>query len=86
MRILKFLIVVFLILSNTNSIFAQKDEGSSFQAGAAKIDITPRVKDLPASIQSIHDKLFIRALVIDDGQTSSARVSIDDASGTPFRC
>ena len=50
---------------------------SQFTAGAAKVDITPSVDNLPANINGIHDHLFTRVIVIDNGETRAALISID---------
>ena len=57
-------------------------ETNSLRAGAAKVDITP--KDLTGLISvwakpftGVHDPIFARAVVIDDGVNSAAIVSLD---------
>jgi neutral ceramidase len=57
-------------------------EPHNLQAGAAKVDITP--KDITGLIsvgnrpfQGVHDAIFARALVLDNGVTSSAIVEAD---------
>jgi len=59
-------------------------QSGNLQVGAAKIDVTPspdRVKDLVnvwgTPYQGIHDHIFARAIVIDNGTTSAAVVAID---------
>ena len=59
-------------------------QSGNLQVGAAKIDVTPtpdRVKDLVnvwgTPYQGIHDHIFARAIVIDNGTTSAALVAID---------
>jgi hypothetical protein len=47
---------------------------NSLKAGAARMDITPPVADLPAPFTKINDKLFVRALVLDDGVTRTVIV------------
>ena len=53
----------------------------AFTAGAAKIDITPRdlagLNPAGGGFTGIHDRLFLRALVLDDGITSLAILSMD---------
>ena len=44
------------------------------RAGAARVDITPAVADLPAPFKTVHDPIYVRALVIDDGATRAAIV------------
>src|SRR5512136_252535 len=46
-----------------------------FKAGAAKIDITPA--QLPKNIEGILDRIYARAIVIDNGATRAALVSAD---------
>jgi neutral ceramidase len=48
---------------------------ASFRAGAAKVDITPA--QLPKNIEGILDHIYARAIVIDNGVTSAALVSVD---------
>lgn len=59
---------------------------ADFRAGAARVDITPspdaalRLSGYESRTQgftAIHDKLFIRALVLDDGRTRMAVISAD---------
>ncbi len=57
---------------------AQTNEASPFKAGAAKVNITPAQNDLPESYNRINDSLYTRAVVIDNGTTSAALVSIDN--------
>jgi neutral ceramidase len=46
-----------------------------FKAGAAKVDITPT--QLPKNLEGILDHIYARAIVIDNGSTSAALVSVD---------
>jgi hypothetical protein len=48
---------------------------ASFRAGAAKVDITPA--QMPKNIEGILDRIYARAIVIDNGVTSAALVSVD---------
>jgi len=57
---------------------AQTNEAHSFMAGTAKINITPEPDALPTGFNRIHDSLYTRAIVIDNGSTSAALVSIDN--------
>ena len=54
--------------------FAQAP-AASFRAGAAAVDITP--VPLPKNIEGILDRIYARAIVIDNGVTSAALVSVD---------
>jgi neutral ceramidase len=46
-------------------------------AAAARIDITPAVADLPAPLTSVHDPLYVRALVVDSAGKRAVVVVID---------
>jgi neutral ceramidase len=48
---------------------------ASFRVGAAKVDITPN--QLPKNLEGILDHIYARAIVIDNGVTSAALVSVD---------
>ncbi len=50
---------------------------SLFKAGAAKVDITPGEDALPKSIEGILDRLYSRAIVVDNGATSAALITVD---------
>ena len=55
----------------------------NLRAGAAKVDISPAKDMFPVqSYASLHDPLFARALVIDNGSTKAALISVD-ATGVP---
>ncbi|MEY4643137.1 MAG: hypothetical protein RLZZ227_3131 [Pseudomonadota bacterium] len=60
--------------------FAQAN--APLRAGAAKVDITPAVESLPEPYLGIHDALYARAIVIDNGTTRAALVTLD-AGGIP---
>src|SRR5947209_3525885 len=47
------------------------------RAGAAKVDITPKEKELAVATDSIRDHLFARAIVVDDGSTCAVLVGLD---------
>ena len=47
------------------------------RAGAHKVDFTPSANDLRISTDSIRDRLFARAIVVDDGRACAVLVGID---------
>ena len=61
--------------------FAVGSSENAFRAGAAKVDITPPVSAL-FSGDSIRDHLYVRAIVVDNGHTCVALVSLDQANLT----
>jgi neutral ceramidase len=77
---------VFLLMAScllaVGSSPGQAAETNSLRAGAAKVDITP--KDLTGLVSvwakpftGVHDPIFARAIVIDNGVVSAAIVSLD---------
>lgn len=66
-----------LVFGSCFSVSAQTKEATPFKAGAAKVDITPKPEDYPDHITGVHDNLYVRAMVIDNGSTQAALVSID---------
>lgn len=51
--------------------------GPALRAGVAMVDITPPESGLPQGYEGIHDRLYARAIVLDDGRTRAALVSVD---------
>ena len=63
---------------------ARAEAGARLQAGAAKVDITPKLGvslDGPISkngpVRGVHDRLYARAVMLDDGTTRLAIVVAD---------
>src|SRR5690242_10735689 len=50
---------------------------AALRAGAARVDITPDAKQLPKGYEGINDRIFVRAIVVDDGGTRAALVTVD---------
>ena len=49
---------------------------SQLRVGAAKLNVTPKLEELGANSLGIHDSVYIRAIVIDNGETRSALVTV----------
>ena len=49
----------------------------AFRVGAAKVDITPGQNEMPQSYLGVLDKLYSRAIVVDNGHTSAALITLD---------
>jgi neutral ceramidase len=47
------------------------------RVGAAKVDITPAQSELPKQYLGILDRVYSRAIVIDNGSTSAALITVD---------
>jgi neutral ceramidase len=56
--------------------FAQTS-ASPLRVGAAKVDVTPAPSDLPPSMDGILDRLYSRAIVLDNGSARAALITID---------
>ena len=54
-----------------------QDTDLQFRAGAAKVDVTPLEGELPDNIEGILDRLYSRAIVVDNGITSAALITVD---------
>lgn len=51
-----------------------------FRAGAAKVDVTPTAGELPANWFGILDRLYSRAIVLDNGTSRAALITVDDGA------
>ena len=49
----------------------------TLKVGAAKVDITPAAADLPKNMLGVLDPINVRAIVVDDGASRAAMVSVD---------
>src|SRR5690606_4629955 len=49
----------------------------ALRAGAAKVDITPVADELPPNYRGILDRIHSRAIVVDDGASRTALISVD---------
>jgi neutral ceramidase len=76
MRIHPIILLAILIAVLPYSGLAQAT-GSPFKAGAAKVDVTPLESELPDNIEGILDRLYSRAIVVDNGVTSAALITVD---------
>jgi hypothetical protein len=69
-------VVCFLIFGIAATLSAQ------LRAGAGKADITPDPDKVPEPLQSIHDHIFTRAILVESGGKSALLMNID-AGGLP---
>src|SRR5690242_4188230 len=56
---------------------AQGAGSSSLKAGAAKVDVTPAVSELPKNYEGIFDHLYSRAIVLQSGASTAALITVD---------
>ena len=66
-------VAVSLTLAISNAALAQ----TTLRAGAAKVDITPSAGELPKNNLGILDRLYARAIVLENGTTSAALITVD---------
>ncbi len=59
---------------------AQDHSAGTLRVGAAKVDITPAPQDLPDHYRGVLDPVFSRAIVVDNGATQVALVTVDALS------
>jgi hypothetical protein len=75
--------LVMLVLLAARETTAQTPTGPSvFRAGAAKVDVTPAPGELPKNNLGILDRLYARAIVLENGAVSAALITVD-AGGVP---
>ena len=61
-----------------NDAAAQAPGGaSSLRVGAAKVDVTPTERELPANGYGVLDRLYARAIVLDNGSSTAALITVD---------
>ena len=70
-------LAVLSLLMAAGSAYAQAPGSGRLRAGAAKVDITPKESDLMVSTDSIRDHLFVRAILVDNGDSCAVLVSVD---------
>jgi neutral ceramidase len=66
-----------LIVGVISEGLAQAQTPLALKAGAAKVDVTPQESELPQTYEGIHDRLHARAIVVDNGATSAALITVD---------
>jgi hypothetical protein len=77
MRFCATLLASILLLGSAHAGAAQTTRLGPLRVGAAKVDITPDVSELPKQYLGILDRVYSRAIVIDNGTTRAALISVD---------
>jgi len=72
----KILILILGVILCSSMSFGQKGQLSSIKVGAAKVNITPSKDELGPNSLGIHDSVYCRAIVIDNGVTSAALITV----------
>jgi neutral ceramidase len=71
-----------LLIGIASTSWAQTAKPGPLRVGAAKVDITPAQSELPKDYTGILDRAYSRAIVIDNGSTSAALITVDAMSGS----
>jgi len=71
--------VLLAVIIAGNSLLSQgqNTKPAPVKAGAAKVDVTLSAAELPANYEGIHDRIYSRAIVIDNGISSAALITVD---------
>jgi len=78
MRRVRVIVGVIVVLGIPLSAVAQTARVSSpIRVGAAKVDVTPSENERPKNNLGVLDRLYARAIVLDNGVTSAALISVD---------
>ncbi|HEY0967348.1 MAG TPA: neutral/alkaline non-lysosomal ceramidase N-terminal domain-containing protein [Opitutaceae bacterium] len=65
------------VLAASSSLFAEVQTVARLRAGAAKVDITPAQSELTIATDSIRDRLYVRAIYVEEGTASAVLVAVD---------
>ncbi len=77
MKAIKIIFCISIFFGSLIMTSGQPGKATPFRAGAARVDITPSENTLPKGFYNIHDRLYCRAIVIDNGSTLAALISVD---------
>jgi neutral ceramidase len=72
----RIIVIIFGIILCSSISFGQKGQLSPIKVGAAKINITPSIDELGPNSLGIHDSVYCRAIVIDNGVTKAALITV----------
>jgi neutral ceramidase len=79
MRVIPLLAVLAVLAAGVSGNAAAQalDGASSFRVGAAKVDVTPAERELPVNGFGVLDRLYARAIVLDNGRSAAALITVD---------
>ena len=86
MRIKLAALISIILVTAAFRVSCQTVPAGAFRVGAAKVDVTPAQSELPKGYLGILDPLYSRAIVIDNGNTSAALVTLDAGAAPPDLC
>jgi hypothetical protein len=71
-----------LLIASHMAVAQRTAEAQTLRVGTAKVDVTPSPGDLPRGSRGVLDRLYARAIVLENGRASAALVTVD-AGGMP---
>jgi hypothetical protein len=71
------LVIVFIALVSLRTAAQTPRAISPLRVGAARVDVTPSQGELPKNGYGILDRLYARAIVLDNGAATAALVTVD---------
>ena len=66
-----------LVWMSATTLSGQAPTRSQFRAGAARVDVTPPAAALPKDYLGVLDRIYARAIVLDDGAQRMALITVD---------
>src|SRR5437868_15357051 len=77
MRLIFTVVLTIFATGIPHGLGAQPLERSALRAGAAKVDVTPALSELPRNYEGIFDHLYSRAIVLESGASTAALITVD---------
>ena len=77
MRACLAVLIAILTVGIPRAVVAQVPGNAPLKAGAAKVDVTPALSELPKNYEGIFDHLYSRAIVLESGARTAALITVD---------
>ncbi len=75
-------LIVFFVTCSAGAAAQRTAEAPTLRVGAGKVDVTPSQGELPKNNRGVLDRLYARAIVLENGSSIAALVTVD-AGGMP---
>ena len=70
------ILLILVLIGASFTCFSQVKQSTQIKVGAAKLNITPSIDELGPNSLGIHDSVYCRAIVIDNGKTGAVLVTV----------
>ena len=70
------ILLILVLIGTSFTCFSQVKRPAQIKVGAAKLNITPSIDELGPNSLGIHDSIYCRAIVIDNGKTGAVLVTV----------